>query len=149
MRRFNVAWWAYSFTLTLLALASVEYAKEMKGIDNTISSLLSLILSALSILIFLCLTLVTVLNFDKLLKQSDPYDADFSNGSTSGTGIAWTCVRSKKLQLLSCDFSFVRMGATNDADLILKRIDDLQLLPIFFCWTVFHFVEVIEGIWTY
>ncbi|KAK4749774.1 hypothetical protein SAY87_027223 [Trapa incisa] len=31
MRKFNVAWWAYSFPLTALALASVEYAEEVKA----------------------------------------------------------------------------------------------------------------------
>ncbi|KAG1347056.1 S-type anion channel SLAH1 [Cocos nucifera] len=29
MRRFNVAWWAYSFPLTVLALAATEYAQEV------------------------------------------------------------------------------------------------------------------------
>ncbi|CAK7351427.1 unnamed protein product [Dovyalis caffra] len=44
LRKFNVAWWAYSFTLTFLALVSAEYAKEIKG---HIASGLMLVLSAL------------------------------------------------------------------------------------------------------
>ncbi|KAK2660640.1 hypothetical protein Ddye_007173 [Dipteronia dyeriana] len=58
-RSFNVAWWAYSFPLTVLALASTEYAQQVKG---TIAHLLMLVLSALSVLIALCLTLFTLLN---------------------------------------------------------------------------------------
>ncbi|OWM83404.1 S-type anion channel SLAH4-like [Punica granatum] len=88
MRRFNVAWWAYSFTLTFLALASTEYAKEMKGIGNSTGSIISLMLSALSILIFLCLILLTVLKFDKLLHRNDPSNVSFSNGRRSGSGSA-------------------------------------------------------------
>lgn len=42
MRRFNVAWWAYSFPLTLLALASTEHAQEVKG-DNKPVLMLSLL----------------------------------------------------------------------------------------------------------
>ncbi|KAK4795371.1 hypothetical protein SAY86_013365 [Trapa natans] len=80
MRRFSVAWWAYSFTITFLALSSVEYAKQMKVKEgNNLSSLMSLVLSALSILIFLSLTLVTSLRIDKLLKRSDTYNRSISN----------------------------------------------------------------------
>lgn len=31
MRKFNVAWWAYSFPITILALSSTEYAHEVKS----------------------------------------------------------------------------------------------------------------------
>ncbi|WRX29771.1 Transporter protein SLAC1/Mae1/ Ssu1/TehA - like 5 [Theobroma cacao] len=54
MRRFNVAWWAYSFPLTVLALASTEYAEEVKG---SIAHLLMLLLLALSVLYSPCSTL--------------------------------------------------------------------------------------------
>ncbi|KDP20720.1 hypothetical protein JCGZ_21191 [Jatropha curcas] len=69
MRKFNVAWWAYSFSLTVLALASAEYAKEVKG--HTASGLM-LLLSALSVLVLIGLMLLTALNIDRFLYQNDP-----------------------------------------------------------------------------
>ncbi|KAM7503648.1 hypothetical protein LguiB_002552 [Lonicera macranthoides] len=48
MSKFNVAWWAYSYTLTLLALASTEYAQASK---TTASHVLMLFLSALSVVV--------------------------------------------------------------------------------------------------
>ncbi|XLU24578.1 hypothetical protein S245_060644, partial [Arachis hypogaea] len=69
MRRFNVAWWAYSFPVTMLALASTDYAQEVKG---TISHILMLCLLALSFLICLSLTLFTFLNSKMLLPDNDP-----------------------------------------------------------------------------
>ncbi|PKI70556.1 hypothetical protein CRG98_009061 [Punica granatum] len=78
MRKFNVAWWAYSFPLTFLALASAEYAQEVKG---TMASVLMLVLSALSFLVFLGLMLLTVLNTHRILREDDPilrFDKDRS-----------------------------------------------------------------------
>ncbi|KAF3451742.1 hypothetical protein FNV43_RR07838 [Rhamnella rubrinervis] len=69
MRRFTVVWWAYSFPLTVVALASVEYAQKSKG---HIASLLMLVLTVSSILVFLGLMMLTAINTDKLFghKQS-------------------------------------------------------------------------------
>ncbi|KAF5742153.1 putative SLAC1 [Tripterygium wilfordii] len=69
MRRVNVAWWAYSFPVTSLALASALYAKEVKGY---VAPGLTLALSALSVLVFLGLMVLTAFNTDKLLRQKDP-----------------------------------------------------------------------------
>ncbi|XP_061350695.1 S-type anion channel SLAH1-like [Gastrolobium bilobum] len=69
MRRFNVAWWAYSFPVTVLALASTDYAQEVKG---TISHILMLLLLVLSCLISLALTVFTLLNSKMLLPDNDP-----------------------------------------------------------------------------
>ncbi|KAK7351731.1 hypothetical protein VNO77_11392 [Canavalia gladiata] len=69
MRRFNVAWWAYSFPVTILALASTDYAQEVKG---TISHILMLLLLALSVLVFFALTLFTLFNSKMLLPDNDP-----------------------------------------------------------------------------
>ncbi|KAK6278017.1 hypothetical protein POUND7_018340 [Theobroma cacao] len=71
MRRFNVAWWAYSFPLTVLALASTEYAEEVKG---SIAHLLMLLLLALSVLVSLGLTVFTLLNTKILLPDNDPIE---------------------------------------------------------------------------
>ncbi|WZZ51415.1 S-type anion channel SLAH4-like [Brassica napus] len=38
IKRFNVAWWAYSFPITFLALDSVHYAQEVK--DHVASALM-------------------------------------------------------------------------------------------------------------
>lgn len=79
MRKFSVAWWAYSFTLTFLALASAEYAKEVKG--HTASRLM-LVLSALSVLVFLGLMVLTAVNAERFLSENDPALRFFSNSNT-------------------------------------------------------------------
>lgn len=66
MRRFTVVWWAYSFSLTFVALASVEYAQNAKG---HIASGLMLVLSVFSILVFFGLMMLTAVNIDKLFAQ--------------------------------------------------------------------------------
>ncbi|CAA7046712.1 unnamed protein product [Microthlaspi erraticum] len=68
MKRFNVAWWAYSFPLTFLALDSVEYAQEVK---DTVTSGLMLVLSSVSVLIFLGVMLLTAANSNRLLRRDD------------------------------------------------------------------------------
>ncbi|CDY24881.1 BnaA03g59850D [Brassica napus] len=50
MKRFNVAWWAYSFPMTFLALDSVQYAQNVK---DQVASRMMLIFSSISVLIFL------------------------------------------------------------------------------------------------
>ncbi|XP_058780764.1 S-type anion channel SLAH4-like [Vicia villosa] len=69
MTRFNVAWWAYSFPVTILALASTEYAQQVKG---AFSHILMLILLALSVLVSVSLTVFTLLNSKMLLPDNDP-----------------------------------------------------------------------------
>ncbi|XP_031269066.1 S-type anion channel SLAH1-like [Pistacia vera] len=78
MRRFNVAWWAYSFPLTVLALASTEYAQEVKG---GIADVLMLLLSVISVLVSFCLIVFTLLNSKLLLPDNDPF-ANLDNIST-------------------------------------------------------------------
>ncbi|KAF9615449.1 hypothetical protein IFM89_023555 [Coptis chinensis] len=70
MKKFNVAWWAYSFPLTVLALASAEYAQEVR---SSIANGLMLLLSALSVLVLLGLLLFTALNTNILLSKDDPF----------------------------------------------------------------------------
>uniref|UniRef100_K7KSQ4 Uncharacterized protein n=2 Tax=Glycine subgen. Soja TaxID=1462606 RepID=K7KSQ4_SOYBN len=57
MRRLNVAWWAYSFPITALALLSTNYMH---------------LLLALSVLVYLFLTFFTLLNSKMLLPDNDP-----------------------------------------------------------------------------
>ncbi|CAM8918433.1 unnamed protein product [Rhodiola kirilowii] len=67
--RFSIVWWAYSFPLTFLALASAEYARCMK---SHLPSILMLILSsALSIFVFLALMLFSTINTNKLFHEKD------------------------------------------------------------------------------
>ncbi|KAK6269044.1 hypothetical protein QUC31_013204 [Theobroma cacao] len=76
MRKFNVAWWAYSFPLTFLALAAAEYAQEVKG---HVAAVLMLLLSVLSLLVFLGLMLLTAANANRLLGETDPMESFSSN----------------------------------------------------------------------
>ncbi|KAI4336823.1 hypothetical protein L6164_015303 [Bauhinia variegata] len=69
MRRFNVAWWAYSFPVTVLALASTQYAQQVKG---NIAHFLMLLLLTLSVFVCLGLTAFTLINHKMLLPDNDP-----------------------------------------------------------------------------
>ncbi|CDP07447.1 unnamed protein product [Coffea canephora] len=69
MRRYDVAWWAYSFPVTSLALASAEYAQEVEG---GVTHVIMLILSGLSVLVILSLLVFTALNTKMLLRDDDP-----------------------------------------------------------------------------
>ncbi|XP_074585517.1 S-type anion channel SLAH1-like [Curcuma longa] len=68
MRRFNLAWWAYSFPLTMLALAATEYDQEVKGV---VADALMLFLSALSVLVITVLVVFTVLRAGDLFPNGD------------------------------------------------------------------------------
>ncbi|XP_010418202.1 PREDICTED: S-type anion channel SLAH4 [Camelina sativa] len=68
IKRFNVAWWAYSFPLTFLALDSVQYAQE---VNDHVASILMFIISSISVLIFLGVMLLTAANSKRLLRR-DP-----------------------------------------------------------------------------
>ncbi|GLT45792.1 hypothetical protein SLA2020_196140 [Shorea laevis] len=81
MRKFNVAWWAYSFPVTFLALASAEYAKQVKGL---VATGLTLVLSILSVLVFFGLMLLTAANTNNLLNENDPI-MSFSNNIKPST----------------------------------------------------------------
>lgn len=69
MRRFNVTWWAYSFPITILAIAATEYAEEVKG---KFADVLMLSLASLSMLVTLILVLLTLFNSKMLLPDNDP-----------------------------------------------------------------------------
>ncbi|CAN7120552.1 unnamed protein product [Brassica rapa subsp. narinosa] len=68
MKRFNVAWWAYSFPMTFLALDSVQYAQNVK---DEVASGMMLIFSSISVLIFLGVMVLTAANSNRLLRR-DP-----------------------------------------------------------------------------
>ncbi|CAL9779754.1 unnamed protein product [Musa acuminata subsp. burmannicoides] len=71
MRRFNVAWWAYSFPLTVLALAATEYAQEVEG---GVSNALMLVLAVLSVLVTVALIVFTAIKAGDLLPHgNDPF----------------------------------------------------------------------------
>ncbi|KAI3803565.1 hypothetical protein L1987_31721 [Smallanthus sonchifolius] len=68
MKKFSVVWWAYSYPLTVLALASTEYAQEIK---TSLAHLLMLILTGLSVLVTFVLMVYTALNTNILLPRDD------------------------------------------------------------------------------
>ncbi|XP_008782205.1 S-type anion channel SLAH4-like [Phoenix dactylifera] len=70
MRQFSVAWWAYSFPLTVLALAATKYSQEVKA---EMANLLMLLLSVLSVLVTLILMVFTALKPNDLLPHDDPF----------------------------------------------------------------------------
>ncbi|KAL6627073.1 hypothetical protein ACP70R_030799 [Stipagrostis hirtigluma subsp. patula] len=70
MRRFSVAWWAYSFPLTALALAAAEYAREVR---QPPANVLMLALAVLSVAVTLALMLFTALRTADLLPHDDPF----------------------------------------------------------------------------
>ncbi|WOL12656.1 hypothetical protein Cni_G21423 [Canna indica] len=70
MRRFSVAWWAYSFPLSVLALAATEYAQVVKG---AVANVLMLILAVLSVVVTLLLMVFTAIRTGDLLPHDDPF----------------------------------------------------------------------------
>ncbi|KAJ4893387.1 S-type anion channel SLAH1 [Raphanus sativus] len=66
MKRFNVAWWAYSFPITFLALDSVQYAQNVK---DQVASGMMLIFSSISVLIFLGVMVLTAANSNRLFRR--------------------------------------------------------------------------------
>ncbi|KAJ3692332.1 hypothetical protein LUZ60_012682 [Juncus effusus] len=80
MRRFSVAWWAYSFPLTVLALTATKYAQEVKGV---FSNVLMLVLSVLSVLVTLALMVFTAIKTNDILPHEDPFACSSLVGSTN------------------------------------------------------------------
>jgi tellurite resistance protein TehA-like permease len=70
MRRFSVAWWAYSFPLTVLALAAAEYAQ---GVGEPAANVLMLALAVLSVVVTLALMVFTAFRTSDLLPHDDPF----------------------------------------------------------------------------
>ncbi|XP_042030550.1 S-type anion channel SLAH1-like [Salvia splendens] len=68
IKKFSVAWWAYSFPVSFVAVASTQYAEEVKGVA---AGGLMLLLSSLSLLVFVAMLILTALNTDRLLRQND------------------------------------------------------------------------------
>ncbi|PWA62438.1 C4-dicarboxylate transporter/malic acid transport protein [Artemisia annua] len=85
MKKFNMVWWAYSYPLTVLALASTEYAQEMK---SSVAHLLMLLLSALSVLVSVVLMVYTALNTNTLLPPEDVCDPTVPTLSSSSSTIS-------------------------------------------------------------
>lgn len=69
MRKFSVAWWAYSFPLSVISLACNEYAKEV-GFE--VAHVFALFLALVSVLMTLFLMVVTVWRFNSLIPVSSP-----------------------------------------------------------------------------
>ncbi|KAI3680509.1 hypothetical protein L6452_35280 [Arctium lappa] len=66
LKSFSVAWWAFSFPLSFLALASTSYAQQVKGVT---ANGLALILSTISVLVFVFLLVCSTLKIDSLLRN--------------------------------------------------------------------------------
>ncbi|KAI7746804.1 hypothetical protein M8C21_007711 [Ambrosia artemisiifolia] len=66
MKNFSVAWWAFSFPLSFLALASMAYAQQAKEATATC---LALVLSGISVLVFVFLLVCSTLKIDSLLRK--------------------------------------------------------------------------------
>nr|KAJ0224612.1 hypothetical protein LSAT_V11C100049420 [Lactuca sativa] len=66
VRRFSVAWWAFSFPLTFLALASISYAQQVKG-KATVG--LAILLSGISVLVFISLFVCSILKIHLLVHK--------------------------------------------------------------------------------
>lgn len=78
MRSFSIAWWAYSYPLTIIALASAKYAEEVKG---SVAHSIMLVLSGLSVFVCITLILLTAHNIHLLFPQNDRRFEDRTPGS--------------------------------------------------------------------
>ncbi|XP_031274938.1 S-type anion channel SLAH4-like [Pistacia vera] len=81
VRKFNVAWWGFSFPTTFLALASIRYAQEVKA---EVAVVLKLVITSLSVLFFIGLMVLTAAKTSRLLQEDDPL-MSFVNNSKSKT----------------------------------------------------------------
>ncbi|KAI5671429.1 hypothetical protein M9H77_11793 [Catharanthus roseus] len=68
MKKFNLAWWAYSFPITAMAIASTKYAQEVK---TGSAHLLMLLLSAISVLVSSALMVFTALHTNSIVLHKD------------------------------------------------------------------------------
>ncbi|KAK9092035.1 hypothetical protein Syun_026946 [Stephania yunnanensis] len=93
MKRFSIAWWAYPFPITVLALASMEYAREVK---SSFACGLMLGLFILSVLISYGLLVFTAFNIGFLLRtnKDDPIFLVIPSSSSSSVATT-TCVMSQ------------------------------------------------------
>ncbi|KAK1422583.1 hypothetical protein QVD17_17866 [Tagetes erecta] len=66
VKHFSVAWWAFSFPLSFLAHAAMSYAEQAKGV---IPTSLALVLSSLSVLVFVFLLVCSTFKIDSLLRK--------------------------------------------------------------------------------
>ncbi|GMH07172.1 hypothetical protein Nepgr_009012 [Nepenthes gracilis] len=80
MRRFSVAWWAYSFPITILAVASVDYARAAKG---GAAHALMLLLTLVSVLVCFALVAFTALNVHKLFLGTNNLAGNVSSNTAT------------------------------------------------------------------
>ncbi|KAJ9566715.1 hypothetical protein OSB04_002681 [Centaurea solstitialis] len=66
VKRFSATWWAFSFPLTFLALASIAYAQQVK---NVTAEILALVLSITSVLVFFSLSVFSMLKICSLVHK--------------------------------------------------------------------------------
>ncbi|XP_071699916.1 S-type anion channel SLAH1-like [Rutidosis leptorrhynchoides] len=66
IKEFNVAWWAFSFPLTFLALAATAYAQQVKSFGATG---LAQVLSAFSVLVFVFLLALSTFKIESLFRN--------------------------------------------------------------------------------
>ncbi|KAL4029867.1 hypothetical protein IC575_008095 [Cucumis melo] len=69
MKRFNIAWWAFSFPISALALASIQYHHQVKALP---AKILMLLLLTISVFVVVSLVAATVFNSALLLPDDDP-----------------------------------------------------------------------------
>lgn len=71
-----MAWWGYSFPVTVLALASVEYAEEVKLVT---AHAMMIVLAVFSFLLCFVLIIVTAFHSNMLLPDSDSHHTSAFN----------------------------------------------------------------------
>lgn len=71
MSKFSIAWWAYSFPMTVIALASLMYAVEVKG---SVAHSMMLVLSGLSVIVCFSLLLLSFRNFHLFFPKNDRFE---------------------------------------------------------------------------
>ncbi|KAK9089721.1 hypothetical protein Scep_028803 [Stephania cephalantha] len=92
MKRFSIAWWAYPFPITVLALASMEYAREVK---SSFACGLMLGLFTLSVLISYGLLVFTAFNIGFLLHTNKDDPIFLVIPSSTSSVATTTCVMSQ------------------------------------------------------
>ncbi|KAK8947530.1 S-type anion channel SLAH1 [Platanthera guangdongensis] len=80
IRKFDIAWWAYSFPLTVLALAATEYTQNVK---LWLPNVLMVVLTLISVTVTIMLLVFTAIRPNSMLPDNDPFQSPATESRSS------------------------------------------------------------------
>ncbi|KAK8938434.1 S-type anion channel SLAH1 [Platanthera zijinensis] len=80
IRKFDIAWWAYSFPLTVLALAATEYTQKVK---LWLPNVLMVVLTLISVTVTIMLLVFTAIRPNSMLPDNDLFQSPSTESRSS------------------------------------------------------------------